>query len=114
MPAAPRAVELSQTVAADATGTASVLFYGPGPPYTRIAVDSIALLVVGSTVIPQAAAYDGAVPTNGRVRASTRLGDHNTLIGDNDVLFAGQTLLVQWTGATPGASCNAVLRGTAS
>jgi hypothetical protein len=114
VPATPRTVEESRTVIADATGTASVLFNGPGPPYTRTTIDSVALFVSGSTTIPLAAAYDGAVATYGRVRASGRIGDHNTIIGDGDVLFAGQTLLVQWTGATPGASCNAVLRGTAT
>lgn len=111
---ATREVEDSRTTFADGAGTASVVYNGPQPPYTRLTIASIALLVTGSTSVPECTVYDGPVVAPGRVRAAGRIGDRNTILGDGDVLFAGQQILVRWTGVTPGATCNAVLRGTAS
>lgn len=96
---------------ADASGNAIVLFACPGPPVRRLTISSIAILST-STLLPIVTVYDGSVPVSGRVRASSRIGDRNTVLGDSDFLMAGQSINVYWTGCTPGAVCTAVLRGT--
>lgn len=97
-----------------ADGIANIIFQCPGPPMRRLSIDSIAILCTNSAALPTCTVYDGFVAVAGRVRDSTHIGDRNTFTGTNDVLFAGQAILVQWTAATPGANANAVLRGVAS
>lgn len=102
--------QAANTVAAG-TGTATVTFATPGPPAQSLQIDSLVVLVTGSTLLPVCSIYDGFVPAPGRLRASSQIGDRNTFHGDGDTLYAGQAITVQWTGCTPGANCNAIVRG---
>lgn len=102
--------QAANTVAAG-DGTATATFAAPGPPAQSLQIDTVVVLVTGSATIPVCAIYDGFVPAPGRIRASSLLGDRNTFRGDGDTLYAGQAITVQWTGCTPGASCNAIIRG---
>jgi hypothetical protein len=100
-------VEDVESAVANGAGVATVLF----SINARLTIDSLAILVTGSTALPTVTVYDGTTPTAGRVRSSSRIGDRNTFTGTGDVLYPGQSLTVQWTGCTPGAICNAILRG---
>lgn len=102
--------ELTQTVTADGTGAASVTFQAPNVGPRGLQVVSIALLVSPSPPIPQCIAYrDVITPSN--VLARKTAGDRGTFVGQQDVLYMGQRIVLVWTGCTPGASCTATLRG---
>ena len=71
---------------------------------------SIALIVSGSSKIPRCTAYrDIVTPSN--VLARKTAGDRGTFVGQQDVLYMGQRLVLLWEGCTVGASCTATLRG---
>lgn len=108
------AYEDNGTVIANGAGVATFTFSAPGPPIRRLAIDSLVVLVTGSTTLPTCSVYDGFVAVAGRLRGSTLIGNRNTFESTGDVLFPGQAITVQWTGASPGAVCNAVLRGSSA
>jgi hypothetical protein len=110
MPSA--SVELTNTVAANGSGLATITFQAPNVGPRGLAITSIALLVTGSTTIPQCTAYRNVVAAQ-NVLARKTAGDRGTFVGQDDVLYMGQQLVLVWTGATPGASCTATLRGYA-
>lgn len=109
MPTVLTGIDYSGSATVDASGSAAVVLNGPSSGYVEIA--SIAVACTGSTSIPQATAYEGSIAAPGRVLAVLRAGDIGTFKSDGDRLNAGQQITVQWTGATVGASCRAVLRG---
>lgn len=100
----------SATATASGAGTASVTFQAPNVGARGLRIVSVALTVTPSTQIPQAAAYrDQATPPN--LLARKLNGAAGTFIGEGDVLYMGQRLVIVWTGASSGASCTATLRG---
>lgn len=101
----------SATQVADASGNAAVRFQAPNVGPRGLLVVSIALLVTPSTGrIPTCAVYrDDPTPPN--LLARRLNGSSGTFVGESDVLYMGQALVVVWSGATPGASCSATLRG---
>lgn len=103
-----KAAEVSGTATAAADGTAAVVLNAP-PGVTTI--ESVALIVTGSTALPVATMYDGSVVSAGRIMATIRAGDRGTFRGTGDQIRGGQQVTIGWTGATVGAICRAVLRG---
>jgi hypothetical protein len=93
------------TATASATGAAVVTFQGP---QTRagLRVATIDLRVTDSQAIPVC-----TVTINGQVQAVKRAGDRGQIIGEGDVLYNGQQLVLTWTFATPAAVCEATLAG---
>lgn len=103
--------ELTDTQVANAQGTATITFQAPNVGPRGLQIASIALLVTGTTAIPQCIAYRNVVADQ-NVLARKTAGDRGTFIGTDDVLYMGQQLVLVWTGATPGARCTATLRGS--
>lgn len=106
---APFPVQYSQTGSkiADAAGTAAITFQCPNVKGGLI-IGTITFQVVGSPrQIPVCTAT-----INGGVIAVKRAGDRGVMTGEGDVLLFGQTLVLTWTNATPGARCEATFSGT--
>lgn len=96
---------------ADGTGTATVTFQAPsGTPMTGFLVVSIALRVTPSPPLPICRVYRDVV-SPGTLLTSKTAGDRGSFSGEDDVLYPGQALVLQWSGAAPGALCQANLRG---
>jgi hypothetical protein len=97
---------------ADAAGTATVRFAGPGDNFDVLAVDAISC-TSDSALLPGVTIYRGE-PVVGRRLAFNPDGRSGTFRGGatSDVIPAGDLWSVQWTGATPGAACSAALTGT--
>lgn len=104
-------IELALSAVANGAGVATVTFQAPNVGQRGLQVVSIALLVTGSTTIPECIAYRNVISA-ASVWARKTAGDRGTFIGQDDVLYMGQQLVLNWTGATPGAVCSATLRGS--
>ena len=102
-------VTLQQSATANAQGVATIAGFQAGTRRS-LEVTSIALTVVPSPPIPKASAYKGA-PNPGSLLTSKTAGDRGSLIGQKDVLYSGELLVIQWVGCSVGAVCTAVLRG---
>lgn len=105
-----RGERASGTAVVAANGTAVIVLNGP--PRGYVDIDSIAITCTVSAPLPACTAYDGVSAAGGRVLAFLRAGDKGTFRGTNDRLNAGQQIAVAWTGAAPGATCRAILRGS--
>lgn len=103
--------EQSGTATANAQGVAVVIFQAPNVGPRGLRISTIALNVQGSTLIPRCTAYRDVI-SQATTLAIKTAGDRGTFIGTDDVLYMGQQLVLQWTGATPGATCAATLRGS--
>lgn len=102
-------IEVPAQATADGSGTATVVLRAPTTSPFRIS--SVSLNVTPGVPIPKATAYRNVISPS-TVAAARRAGDIGSLIGDpDDVLFSGQSLIVQWTGCAVGATCSAVMRG---
>jgi hypothetical protein len=101
---------LQQTAIANASGVATIQGFQAGAGRRGLNIASVALDVDPSPPIPQAAVYKGAV-VPGSLLASKTAGDRGTFSGQDDVLWPGELLIVQWTGCASGAVCTAILRG---
>lgn len=101
---------IAATVTLDAAGAGTVSFYGPAQ-WSELVVSSIAL-AGESAAMPRAGLYLGA-PTSGRLLATVNNGRTGSFrqSGDADVIGAGESWSVQWTGGTPGAVMTATLAG---
>lgn len=96
---------------ADASGTATVVFQAPsGTSMLGFVVTSIALRVTPSPPLPLCRVYRDVV-SPGTLLTSKTAGDRGSFSGEDDVLFPGQSLVLQWTGCAVGALCQANLRG---
>jgi len=102
--------EQTASAVASGAGVAVVIFQAPNVGPRGLQIISIALFVTVSPPIPQCTAYRGLIQPAAAM-ATKRAGDRGTFIGTDDVLFMGQQLVLQWTGAAPGATCSATLRG---
>lgn len=98
---------------AGADGIALARFPGPAA-WEAIEVDMIALNVTGSDLLPEARLYSTSPPAAGTLLATDLDGRSGsfTRTGSSDAINPGQTWVVQWVGATPGAVCTATLTGT--
>lgn len=105
-----KAYEASGTQVANGAGTAAVTLNGPGTGW--VDVDSIAVQTTPGIPIPSAIAYEGTIAALGRVLAILRAADVGTFRGTGDRLVAGQQITIVFSGAAPGATCRAILRGT--
>lgn len=101
--------EVTAQAIADSSGVASATLQAP---QTRrgLQVASIGLLVSPTPPIPLATVYRDQVQAS-NVLTSKTAGDRGSFIGTDDVLYAGQRYVVQWTGCVAGAVCTATLRG---
>lgn len=95
-------------VAAD--GTADVVLNGPFRGYVEI--DTVQITCTVSAPLPTCVAYEGTAASRGRELGFLRAGDQGTFRGAGDRLNAGQQITFHWAGATPGATCRAILRGS--
>lgn len=95
----------------DAAGQATVTFDGPAS-WSELHVDAIAV-TCGGALMPTCSLYRGRRPASGVLLAATVNGSTGTFdrSGESDVIRAGETWCVQWTAASPGAACSAVLSG---
>jgi hypothetical protein len=100
------------TAVANAAGTGSVTFSGPGGSWRVLEVDSIQLSSQ-STARPTAVLYRGSAEALGSLLATVRDGNTGAFrrSGRSDTIAAGESWTVVWTGATPGASLTASLSG---
>lgn len=105
--------ELRGTTVANGAGTATLTLQAPNVGPRGLLVVSIALLVTPSPPIPKCIAYKNIIAAQ-QILASKTAGDRGTFVGQEDVLFMGEQLILQWTGAAAAASCTAVLRGRAN
>lgn len=103
-----RAWDQTATAVANASGVASVSFQSP-LRVGGLRIVAIDLRVTGSVAIPECTAT-----LNGQVLAVKRAGDRGQLIGEGDVLYMGQVLVLTWTACTAGAVCEATLQGVGS
>ena len=87
------------------------LTIGPNRPGTRWQVRTVALSATVADPMPQAKVYLGSTASAGAYLGGTYDGAADST--DLDVtLHAGQQLLVEWTGATPGDTCTVSVLGT--
>lgn len=98
------------TVTLDAAGAGTVTFPGP-PQWSELVVSAIAL-AGDSTAMPRADLYLGS-PTAGRLLATVNNGRTGAFraTGTADVIGAGESWSVRWTGGTAGAVMTATLAG---
>ena len=102
-----------KSTTANASGTGSVSFSGPGLGWRAIEVDSIQL-DSASVLRPTAKLYRGPAEALGVLLATTRDGKTGAFRrgGGADRINAGETWTVVWSGATAGATLTASLTGT--
>lgn len=103
-----RLEEVSPQVAANANGEAIVRL-GPVPPYQRWTVTRLS--VSSQSVDRSAATVYRGEPFQGNILDSAPYSGNSDTTDTVFTFETGETITVQWTGATVGALCNATLSG---
>lgn len=103
------ALELQATAQANAQGTATITF-GPVPTFTTWTIRSTS---VASTSSARTACtlFRNTVAEHNQLDVAPYSGNGDTTDTVLE-LHQGESLVVQWTGADPGATCSVNARGT--
>lgn len=96
--------EYSAQGVAPASGIVTVTL-GPVRAGWTVRPTAIAVSVIGSTAQPKAAWYKNSVSPQNLGSATFTGGSGDTDNAPGVILFAGEQIVVQWTGVTPGAIC---------
>lgn len=97
-------------MAADAGGTATLTFQA-GAGVRALNVSGVVLNVTPAVPRPRCDIYVGLGVGAAKLVGSKRAGDSGTMRGAERV-GASELLIVQWTGAAPGAVCTANVTAT--
>jgi len=103
-----RVAQAPQTVStiAAANGTATITFQAPNVR-AGLTIDTIDFRVIGTVGIPVC-----VLTINGQQRAVKRAADRGQIMGEGDVLYLGQLLVLSFSNCDTGAIVEATLRGT--